>query len=245
VTYSSGGRSELGRKKLTIVVPAFNEEERITTTVREAYAAARRYLDDFELIVVDDGSTDMTYQRAVAAGRELGPEVRVAQQPANHGVGAAYLLGLHNARYPYISLIPGDNAFKQSGIERLFNAVGTAEMLITYRVNMEARTPLRRLLSRLATFLVRLIAGRRIKDAHSMYVFPVRMAREIEISPGYSYHLETLCRLLRRVNSVSEIPVDLNPKPDASSGVMKPRTMLILGWAMSRMLFLRLIGRLD
>jgi len=154
-------------------------------------------------------------------------------------------LGLSLAKYPWLTLIPGDNAFHQSGLETLFSAVNSAELIISYRENMQARTPLRLVLSRIATNLVRLVSGKYIRDAHSMYVFPVALTRSLNQSAaGYGYHLETLCRLLRRVDAYIEVPVTLNPKPDASSGVMKPKTLLILGATMAKMLLYRIVGKL-
>jgi len=229
---------------LTIVIPAFNEQEKIGKTLEEAYVLAKEALAGFEIIVVDDGSSDRTFDTAMECAAQLGPEVRVLRQPVNRGVGAAYLLGLAEARYPFITLIPGDNAFRESGIAGVFRLVGSTEMVVSYRANMEARTPLRRQLSRIATLLVRLASGKQIRDAHSMYVFPVAEARRITVSAGYSYHLETLVRLLRRVDSYVETPVELNQKPDASSGVMKPRTIWALGVAMLKLLVLRMLGRL-
>jgi glycosyltransferase involved in cell wall biosynthesis len=232
------------KKHLTIIIPGYNEEDKIAISIDEAFAAASEHLDEFEIIAVDDGSSDRTYAAARNAADRLGGRVRVVRQETNQGVGAAYVRGLSEAAYPYITLIPGDNAFGIRGVQRLLSMVGSSELIISYRANPAARTPVRRVLSKLATRLLRVASGKRIRDAHGMFVFPVKLAREIDVSPGYSYHLESLCRLLCRVDSFKEVPVDLNPKPDASSGVMRPKTVLKLGWAMARMLALRATGRL-
>lgn len=231
------------KKQLSIVVPAFNEGSKLAKTLNEILEIVPM-LDDYELIVVDDGSSDNTAevaQQFVSARPGL---VTLIRHETNRGVGAAYLNGLAVARHPFLTLIPGDNAFGTEGVRRLFALVGEAEMIVSYRENPGERTFLRRWLSRLGTLLVWGVTGKRIRDAHSMYVFPVALARKLEVSSGYGYHVESLCRLLLMVSSFREVPVNLNPKPDASSGVMKRKTLMNLAWTMARLYLLRLSGRL-
>lgn len=231
-------------KKLTIVVPAYNEERSLEKTVSGVCSCAASFLDAFEVIIVDDGSSDRTGEIADTLAHRFSPAVKAVHFQQNRGVGAAYREGLRMARYPYLTLIPGDNAFDKSGIERVFSRVGTCNLIVSYRANPEARTTLRRWLSVLATLLMRGLTGRRIKDAHSLYVFPVELARKIDVPAGYSYHLESLCRLLFMAESYIEVPVELNPKRDQSSGVMKPRTLVTLAGAVLKLYALRITGRL-
>jgi glycosyltransferase involved in cell wall biosynthesis len=228
--------------ELTVIVPAFNEEGRLAKTVREVFQAAQRTLEAFEIIIVNDGSRDRTGKVADSLARQY-RWVSAVHQPFNLGVGAAYYRGLCLARYPYLTLVPGDNAFCPSGLEAVFRLVGVRDMVISYRVNSEARTPLRRLLSRCCTGAMRLLTGCKIQDAHSLFVFPVRQARQVRMNPGYGYHIETLSTLLRGGLSYVEVPVRLNPRPDASSKVMRPgvlaRLILTLARLYVRYLLLR------
>jgi glycosyltransferase involved in cell wall biosynthesis len=205
---------------LTVVVPAWNEVRRLATTVEGVVAAARRWLRAFEVIIVNDGSTDGT----AAVAEELAarfPGVSVIHHPTNLGVGAAYYTGLTLASFPYLTLVPGDNAFHSSGLDAVFALVGQVPMVVTYRANPRARSPLRRLLSRCCTAGMRAVTGRPIRDAHSLYVFPVAEARQVRRNTGYGYHIETLSTLLRGGIPYAEVPVVLNPRPDSSSKVMR------------------------
>lgn len=221
---------------LTVVVPAWNEERRLAATVEEVVAAARRRLPAFEVVVVDDGSTDGT---AAVAGRLAArfPEVSVARHPANLGVGAAYHTGLTRARFPYLTLVPGDNAFHAAALDAVFALVGKVEMVVSYRANPRARTPARRLLSACCTRAMRVVAGRPIRDAHSLYVFPVAQARQVRRNTGYGYHIETLATLLRGGVPYAEVPVRLNPRPDSSSKVMRLGVLARLAATMGRQFF--------
>ncbi|MCQ8782811.1 glycosyltransferase family 2 protein [Mangrovibrevibacter kandeliae] len=220
------------RRELSIVIPAYFEEERLEQTTLEAVEAAEATLDAFEIIIVNDGSTDGTgaiADRLAAAD----PRISVIHFPVNRGVGAAYRAGLAQARFANLTLVPGDRAFEPSGVHRLFQAVGQADMIISYRANPAARIPIRRLLSRICTFQLRLTTRCQLKDGHSLYVWPVAEARKVRTPPDYSYHLVTLVTLLQRVRSYAEVPVTLTPKPDEQSRVLRWGVVLTLARRLS------------
>lgn len=226
-------------RRLTIVVPAFNEEPRLAKTLNAVVRAAERHLNDYEIIVVDDGSRDGTGRAADAAARQNG-RIQVVHWASNRGVGAAYLVGLSIARYAAITLVPGDNAFSPDALDNVFRAVGTAPLVVSYRVNMEVRTPLRRTLSVICTVMMRLITGHPIRDAHSLFIFPVPLARTIPVQPGYGYHIESLGRLLVLCSKYVEVPAALNTSPDTNSGVMRAHVVFLLGTTLLRLAFWRI-----
>ena len=219
-------------RNLSIVIPAYCEEENLAPTTEEAIYAASATLNDFEIIIVNDGSTDNTSKIAdcLAAVHDC---VSVIHFETNQGVGAAYQAALRRARFEYISLVPGDRAFEVTGLLAVFGAVGKADMIISYRINPTARSPLRRLLSRLCTLQLGLTTRCKLQDGHSLYVWPVGLALEIVAPVDYSYHLVTLVTLMQKVSSYAEIPVILNPKPDESSRVLSWKVVSTLAWRLS------------
>lgn len=222
------------RKELTIVIPAYCEEERLADTTHDVIFAAKQTLDAYEIIIVNDGSTDKTADVAnhLANCHEC---VRVIHFQKNCGVGAAYRIGLAQAKYANISLVPGDRAFELSGVITVFQAVGQADMVISYRENPQARSPIRRVLSRICTFQLRLTTRCWLHDGHSLYVWPVALARKVKTPADYSYHLVTLVTLLQKVSSYVEVPVTLTPKPDASSRVLHWRVVYTLASRLTRL----------
>jgi dolichol-phosphate mannosyltransferase len=218
-------------KRLTIVVLAFNEEAMLRTTVEEILAEASATLDTYEVIIVNDGSTDRTGAIADELARSSAA-VKVVHQPFNRGMGAAFYAGLHLAQFESITSVPGDNAYHHSGLRTLFKAVGQADLIIAYRANMEARTPVRRFLSRCCTRAMRVLTRCPLHDAHGLFVFPVAVARRLPITRGHTFHMRALSAVLRQVDSYLEVPVLLNPKPDASSGVLKVKPVLSLAGTM-------------
>ena len=124
------------KKQLTIGIPVYNEEELVAVTIETVYKIAEDILDEYEIIVIDDGSTDQTYERALKVISSCGNQIKVFRKKENQGVGAAFHFLLEKAKFPYVCLIPGDNAYSAEGIRRLFAEVGRAPLVISFRKAM-------------------------------------------------------------------------------------------------------------
>lgn len=229
--------SELQRapRALSIIVPGYNEQQRLGTTVAGVLAAAEAALDQYEVIIVNDGSNDRTRQIAdeLAAGRS---NMTVIHHQQNRGVGAAYWSGVQIARYPFVTLVPGDNAFQSECLPDFFSLVGKADMIISYRENVSARSPARRVLSIVFSTLLRVATRLPIRDGHSLYIWPVELARQVPVPQDYRYHMTTLAALVQRVGSYAEFPVQLTARPDASSRVLRPKVVIGSGWTMLKII---------
>lgn len=212
--------------ELSIVVPALNEEAFIEKTVTEILSAARDIFNRFEVILVNDGSTDKTPEIMDRMERE-NPEVRVIHHSTPQGVGLAFWEGIDAAQYVYLTLIPGDNAFNIDGLKRMFDAVGSADLIVTYRQNAtHARTAFRIFLSKLFRLFVIILSGYRLRDFYSAEVYPVASVRDLKIRPaGYTYQIETLVYLLSRGVSYVEVPALLNLRETRNSQVFKWKTV--------------------
>ena len=90
---------------ITVVIPVFNEAESIEDTVTAVELAFRASGHTFEIIVVDDGSTDDTATRARAT------PARVITHPTNKGYGNALLTGVRNATHPWIGITDADGTY--------------------------------------------------------------------------------------------------------------------------------------
>jgi dolichol-phosphate mannosyltransferase len=98
-------------KTLTIVVPALNEQEKIAQNIDGILPLARELLDDFELILIDDGITDDTGAVMDRFAAEE-PRILVVHRAQRQGVGACFKSALQRAKFDAITLIPGDHAFR-------------------------------------------------------------------------------------------------------------------------------------
>lgn len=204
-------------KACTIVVPGLNEEELIAVTVRELLEAARAVLDGVELILVDDGSTDRTGQIMEELAAENPEIVAVLHHDRPHGLAYAFRHGVGRARYPFFTLVPGDRAFEAVGIRRLLDAAGTADLVVSWRVNQrQARSTLRFVLNRAYKFVMGNLFQLRMTDVHSVNLYPVERVRRLDIqAEGVAFQIECLVKLLREGASWTEVPIELTPQKQA------------------------------
>ncbi len=146
---------------VSIIVPAYNEEEGISATLADIRLAMSHRPMEHEIIVVDDGSTDGT---ANAAQRQEG--VRLIQHHTNRGYGAALKTGIRQARYDWIAIIDADGTYPPEALPSLLDEIDQCDMVVGARPSGDipaARRPAKWLLARLAEYL----AETRIPDLNS------------------------------------------------------------------------------
>lgn len=199
--------------ELSIIIPAYNEEERLPTTLQETLSYLQRRQDrqgtsfTFEVIVVDDGSSDGT-MRVVESfvGGHGGDVLKLLHLPRNHGKGYAVKSGMHHARGRLLLMMDADGATKVSDIERLEakllqlhsqNAINTLSGLphdVLYNRDslgfvlgsrahtqesvVTKRTALRNFLTRCFHILVMLVIGNQIRDTQCGFKLFTRAAAQ-------------------------------------------------------------------
>ncbi len=147
---------------VSVVIPAFNEAGAIEESVRSVLSVMQNSGIDFELIVVDDGSTDRTGELSEAAGAQ------VLMLPENRGYGAALKAGIARAKHEIIVITDADGTYSAESIPVLLAELGEYDMVVGARIGENVAIPLVRrpakwFLRRLASYL----AGRAIPDLNS------------------------------------------------------------------------------
>ncbi len=131
---------------VSVVVPLFNEEENVPSLQAELSAALSTL--DYEIIFVDDGSVDSTFERIAADSR-----IRLVRFEKNAGQSAAMFAGLHAARGAIAVLIDGDLQNDPADIPRLLAEIERgADLVCGYRTQRKD-TLTKRLTSRIANFV--------------------------------------------------------------------------------------------
>ena len=147
---------------VSVVIPAYNEEQGIAASVREVSRVLDEAGADYELLVVDDGSEDRTAEIAKSEGATL------VHLPENRGYGAALKTGIRRARHDTIVITDADGTYPADAIPGLLADLAEYDMVVGERTGAEvalatARGPARWFLRKLASYL----AGRPIPDLNS------------------------------------------------------------------------------
>jgi len=190
---------------LTVVIPAYNEEGAVATTVDGIRAALSSFPLRFEIVVVDDGSKDNTRHEAQRAG------ARVLASSANGGYGWALKRGIAGSDSEYVAIIDADGTYPAETLVPMLEIARTADMVVGDRSGAINNVPLLRrpakwFLNKLANFL----ADRKIPDLNSgLRVFKRdSLKRFIPLLPdAFSFTTTiTLCMLCSKMQ-VEYIPV--------------------------------------
>jgi glycosyltransferase involved in cell wall biosynthesis len=212
-------------RRVTIFVPAFNEAFNIEPAVRDAVDAASG-LDDFEILIVDDGSTDGTSEIADRLAREL-PRVRVIHHPHNQGIGATYRTALDAARMEYITWTGGDGELPRESLREILNAVGSASVLVPYYGNPDPRPFYRKILTWVSTQQVNLMFGFRLRYYQGPAVMPTQVARnQPPLTNGFYFATERVVYALSDGNSWREVPFHAANRATGQSKAVSFRNVL-------------------
>jgi len=121
---------------LSIVLPAYNEEQVIGQTVSDVLDVVPTWTQDFEVIVVDDGSKDQT-AAIVAALIIRDSRVRLVKHEANHGYGAALVSGFAAATKEYTFFMDSDGQFDIRDLATFFPFLNSYDAVIGYRMQRQ------------------------------------------------------------------------------------------------------------
>lgn len=215
-------------RTISIVVPALNEEASIAAAVEQIVPAVENRFADWEIVLVDDGSTDATgaIMDKLAAGN---PHLRVVHNEHNLGFGGAYKRGVAAARFEYVMMVPGDNEFPTEGLIPILDAVGKADMILPYVINPEVRPLFRRVASRVFTMLMNFLFGLRIKYYNGVVVHRTALVRQITITTdGFAYQAEALVKLLKKGTSYLELGTTLRECRGRNSKALKPKNLAVV-----------------
>ena len=226
------------RRRVSIFVPAYNEAAHLEGAIRDIMTAAESTLEDYEIVLVDDGSTDGTAELADRLARQH-PKVVVVHHPRNQGIAAGYVHALERARFEYFGFLPGDREISPASIKSILAAVGSADVVVPYHGNPAARKRHRRVLTWTSTTLVNGLFGLRMRYFQGPCVYPTSLARALPKTAGHFYFLtQMLVHAMRagyghvHVGLTHQERVHGRSKAVSARNVARAlRTIAGLGWA--------------
>jgi glycosyltransferase involved in cell wall biosynthesis len=183
---------------LTIFVPAHNEAKNVAGAVQDVVEAASDTCPDYEVLVVDDGSTDGTGEVADRLAR-ANPRIRIIHNRPKQGLAGGYRTALNAATKDYFAFIPGDREIRADSIRAIFGAIGSADLVVPYHANQEARAWHRRVLTIVSTGLINLLFRRGLRYYQGPTVYPTALARALPTrTRGFFFLAEMLLHALDR-----------------------------------------------
>jgi len=185
---------------VTVLLPAYNEEQAIAMTIRRI----KELHPDFEVLVIDDGSTDNTMQEAMDAGANVWPH------PYNIGNGASIKTGLRCAKGDWLVMMDADGQHKPEDISRLLEHKENFDMVVGARSRNSETTLHRDLANKVYNWFASYVTKFEVKDLTSGFrMVKTEVARQyIYLLPNtFSYPSTLTMAYLRSGRSVRYIPI--------------------------------------
>jgi dolichyl-phosphate beta-glucosyltransferase len=223
---------------ISVIIPAFNEENRITKTLEEAYTYLSSRQFKFEIIVVNDGSVDGTVNVIISFAKSH-PGVRLISLTKNQGKGAAVREGILASNAELVLFTDADGSTSIKELERLEAALknSAADVAVGSRALKSEETSIRarifrKILGRVFNLAVNILAVPKIKDTQCGFkLFKKEVAKKLfyeQRFPRFSFDLEVLWKANRLGYKVVEVPVNWTHVSGSKVNVFKDGIRMLL-----------------
>lgn len=218
------GDAKSSRPGISLVMVAFNEAENIGPVARETLTTLDAGPYPYELILVDDGSTDSTLDVMRQIRQDAQATVRVITHAKNGGIGRAVRTGFRAARLDWLTLLPADGQVEATEILKLASAMKSNALVISsYAQRGAVDSPLRMVLSKGLRLLTRAATGV-ADDLGSIYLFRCELLQQIPLtSTSFFVNLELPLRLIIAGHSYCHLLIDVKARRSGESKVVKTR----------------------
>jgi len=242
--------------KLSIVIPAYNEEAFIATLLKQVVAVPTERLGfTKEILVVNDGSKDGT-EGAARRFAESHPEVKVLTQVPNQGKGKAVRRGIQESTGDYVLIQDADLEYDPQDYLGLLGALGSGGRVSVYGSRTMGQARLQKgftlfwgrhaeqqfgpwLAGQLLTLWTLLLYGTQITDTLTAYkLYPAKAVQAMEIkTSGFETDHEITAKLLRGGVRIVEVPIAYQPRSEEEGKKIKPIDGLIAVWTLLKYRF--------
>ncbi|MFA5260104.1 MAG: glycosyltransferase family 2 protein, partial [Candidatus Omnitrophota bacterium] len=205
---------------ISVVVPAYNEEELLRETVKNVVQSADAAGSvTIEIIIVNDGSRDRTGP-IIAELEKAYPCVRGIHHAENSGLGVCIKDALAQAKYAKFMIVPGDNDMSPDLITNLFRNYDKADLILAYFINKEDRGRLRNVISTLYGLVYMCVFNVFIQYINSPCIYPTEKIRGFHIrSKRFSVVAELTIKCLRSGCTFHEISGYMQTGVEGSSSL--------------------------
>jgi len=215
---------------ISIVMPAYNEEDIVGKAIEDIYKFTEGRSLVFEVVAVDDGSTDKTREVLESLKNEF-KNLRVIHRETNGGVGAAIKTGISASVNDYILVFEADRQYDINDLDKFIPFLNRGEdVMVSIRVSKD--TPrIRRLYSSLYRVLVRLLFGIKSRDVNSVFKIVRRdILQNINVRTDDGvYPLDLMLILEKKCPNIIEIPINFYRRKEGKSKICTFRKILPAG----------------
>ena len=198
----------MARPSISLVIAAYNEAATLESVYRRCMAMLEECCDDFEVVILDDASTDETGEIAARLAAESPGVVRVLTHSRNQGIAITFEELNRAATREWIFDIPADGEYPPEALRRIVPLLGEFDIVVCNRT-FKRYTLYRRIVSRLYRLLPRWLFGVELFDPGSTKCRRRSLVEDIPlVSRGVFIEAERMIRAARRGHTVAKVDVE-------------------------------------
>lgn len=208
--------------KYSVVIPVYNEEEAIPTTIKNIIQLFDEMDEDWEIITVDDGSTDNSLVTLKDLEREFQNNLKVIKHPYNKGNGATIKTGIKSAQGDLIICMDIDGQHDPKDILKMLPYLEDYDLVVGARPFKEDGTWYRNFANKFYNRLASKLTGFEIKDLTSGFrIFRVDVVKKFyHLFPQrFSYPTTSTLALLKGGYNIKYVPINIRPRQSGNSKI--------------------------
>jgi glycosyltransferase involved in cell wall biosynthesis len=217
----------MDKPTISIIVPGLNEEGNINDTIDMIISSLdeMQKFNEYEIIIIDDGSRDKTGQIADEYAGKY-PFIKVVHHTDPMGLGYAYRRGVKEATKEYVGWVPGKNSIPKETFIRMMDAVGSADIVLVYILS-EVRGYFRRYLSKLFTLVLNILFGLHLRYFNGPCIYKNEILRKTKMTTnGFAFMAEINIRSVRAGYSYIEVGLNNQGRTHGNSKAFVFRNFL-------------------
>jgi len=232
--------------ELSLVVPLFNEEESVGPLIERICSAMAQYPSSWELILVDDGSTDATIANAREALNRPGLDLKIVALQRNFGQTAAMQAGINQAQGRLIATLDGDLQNDPKDIPTMVAELERRELdlLVGWRKNRQDGLLMRKVPSFIANRLIGRLTGVRLHDyGCSLKIYRGSVIKQVKLMGEMHRFIPAWVAGVVPSSRIGEMPVTHHARQHGVSKYGISRTFRVILDLLSVMFFMRFKAR--
>jgi glycosyltransferase involved in cell wall biosynthesis len=201
-------------------MPAYNEEERIQENLRETIRTFEDFGCDYEIIVIDDGSTDHTLAQALKVAQQ-NPRVRVKRNMVNYGKGRALKKAFRHTSGEYVVFLDADLDLHPGQVQTLFDIMRLDDVDVVIGSKMHPNSSVdypqsRRFISLIYYLFIKILFGLPVRDTQTgLKLFKAKVLRDVFpkiLVKKFAFDLELLANAHHMGYKIAEAPIVIEQK---------------------------------
>ncbi len=212
---------------ISLVMPAYNEERTVERAVERCLAVLESSVDDYEVVLLDDGSRDRTAAVMAELQARDPDRIRLIVHERNQGIAASYEELYRAATKDFVMLIPADDQYPPEALSEILPLLDEHDIVVCRRTR-KPYTPWRHCISISYTWLPRLLFGVRLYDPGSTKCVRRQIFVETSVSSrGVFVEAERLIRAIKRGHRIAAVDVVQGDRQAGTATGAHPRTVAV------------------